>query len=242
MIEPINDPGFLGMSVMRMCETESGVWLLGSHEADWSYKPLITRQYLLRSEDRGRSWELLPGNRHGGWHCPGFGRMDEGRPIELGDGRVLLMARTPEGHLWSFRSVDDGKTWSQPEPTPLIHPDAPPMLFKLTDGKTLAAFHHNRHHDTKYSGLDSKKPEMMKDRSEIWVSLSKDGGDFWSEPRFLFANALTEYFDTPFRNYQCSYLDGFSDDGMMNLFVPHRWRRVLHLQIADIDLSDLATV
>ena len=116
------------------------------------------------------------------------------------------------------------------------------MLFKVTDGKTLAAFHHNRHHDTKYSGLDSKKPEMMKDRSEIWVSLSKDGGDSWSEPRFLFANALTEYFDTPFRNYQCSYLDGFSDDGMMNLFVPHRWRRVLHLQIADIDLSDLATV
>ena len=241
LIEPVNDPGFLGMSVMRMCETESGVWLLGSHEADWSYKPLITRQYVLRSEDRGETWELLPGKRHGGWHCPGFGRMDEGRLIDLGGRRVLLMARTPEGHLWSLHSEDDGKTWTDPAPTPLINPDAPPMLFKLSDGNTLAAFHHNRHHDLNYTGLSSKKPELMIDRSEIWVSLSKDGGLTWTEPRFVFVNALAEFFDSPFRNYQCSYIDGFADDGTMNLFVPHRWRRVLHLQVAEDELARLAT-
>jgi hypothetical protein len=241
LIKPVNDPSFIGMSVMRMCETENGVWLLGSHEGDWSYKPLITRQYMLRSDDKGETWELLPGKRHGGWHCPGFGRMDEGRPIDLGGGRVYLMARTPEGHLWSLRSEDDGKTWSDPTPTPLVHPDAPPMLFKLSDGHTLAAFHHNRHHDLNYTGLNSKKPQLMMDRSEIWVSLSSDEGVTWSEPRFVFVNALAEYFDTPFRNYQCSYVDGFSDAGVMNLFVPHRWRRVLHLQIADDDLAELAT-
>ncbi len=39
---------------MRMCETGRATWLLGSHEGDWSYKPLITRQYLLRSKDQGR--------------------------------------------------------------------------------------------------------------------------------------------------------------------------------------------
>ena len=50
LIDPANDPGFRGMSVMRMCETDAGTWLLGSHEADWSYKPLMTRQYVLRSE------------------------------------------------------------------------------------------------------------------------------------------------------------------------------------------------
>jgi hypothetical protein len=241
LIEPVNDPGFLGMSVMRMCETESGAWLLGSHEADWSRKPLITRQYVLRSEDRGRSWEVLPGRRHDGWQCPGFNRMDEGRPIELGGRRVLLMTRTPEGHLWALRSEDDGKTWSDPDPTPLIHPDAPPMLFKLSDGHTLAAFHHNRHHDLNYTGLSSAKPELMMDRSEIWVSLSEDEGASWTEPRFVFVNALAEYFDTPFRNYQCSYIDGFPDEGVMNLFVPHRWRRVLHLRIAEKDLRQLAT-
>ena len=150
LIEPDNDPGFTGMSVMRMCETEAGSWLIGAHEADWSHKPLRTRQYLLRSEDEGASWQLLPDARPGGWFARSFGRLDEGRPIDLGAGEVLLMARSPEGHLWQARSMDDGRTWSYPAPTPLVHPDAPPMLFKLSDGATLAAFHHNRHHDLDY--------------------------------------------------------------------------------------------
>jgi len=35
LIRPTNDHGFTGMSVMRMCESEAGTWLLGAHEADW---------------------------------------------------------------------------------------------------------------------------------------------------------------------------------------------------------------
>ena len=206
--EPDNDPGFTGMSVMRMCETETGSWLIGSHEADWSHRPLLTRQYILRTEDEGASWQLLPDARDGGWFASGFGRLDEGRPIDLGGGEALLMARSPEGHLWQARSMDDGRNWSYPAPTQLVHPDAPPMLFKLSDGATLAAFHHNRHHDLDYTGLDGTKPELMADRSELWVSLSSDGGRSWSEPRFLLANALEPTFDTPFRNHQCSYVEG----------------------------------
>ena len=62
IIRPKNDPDFRGMSVMRMTETDSGTWLLGSHEADWSYIPIMTRQYLLRSEDQGRTWNCCQGN------------------------------------------------------------------------------------------------------------------------------------------------------------------------------------
>ena len=46
--------------------------------------------------------------------------MDEGRPIDVGGGGIMTMIRTPEGHLWATRSRDDGKTWSKPEPTPLV--------------------------------------------------------------------------------------------------------------------------
>jgi hypothetical protein len=230
LIRPTNDPGYTGMSVMRMCETDAGTWLLGTHEGDWSYTPLMTRQYILRSEDQGATWELLPNPRHGGWAVRAYGRMDEGRPINLGGGKVYLMLRTPAGHLWHAWSNDDGKSWTRPAPTPLVHPDAPPMLFHLSDGRTLAAFHHNRHTVTPdmYMGLGSN-PEAFMDRSEIWVSFSKDDGHTWSEPQFVFANALAPSFENPFRNYQCSYIDMFIDGDTVHLFVPHRWERALHL-------------
>lgn len=233
LIRPQNDPEFLGMSVMRMCETDSGAWLIGSHAADWSTQPLTTRQYVLRSEDQGKTWTLLPGKRPHGWFADGFGRMDEGRPINLGGGEVLLMARTPEGHLWTARSTDDGATWSDPEPSKLIHPDAPPMLFHLSDGKTLVAFHHNRH-----SGVHFRS----EDRSEIWASTSSDGGRTWSEPRFVFANALAANPDKKaWYNHQSSYLDAFAADGKLHIFCPHRWQQVLHLELPETALESLPT-
>ena len=104
LIRPTNDPDFKAMARTRMCETGSGVWLLGAHVADWDKVPLETRQYILRSDDRGRTWTVSPAKRPGGWQCPGFGRMDETGLICLGGENVLALSRTPEGHLWNFRS------------------------------------------------------------------------------------------------------------------------------------------
>ena len=241
LIRPENDPEFTGMSVMRMCETDAGTWILGSHEADWSIDPLFTRQYLLRSEDQGESWQVLPGARRGGWSAIDSNRMDEGRPINLGGGEVYCMVRTPVGRLWDCRSLDDGKTWSDPKPTSLVHPDAPPALFMLSDGKTLAAFHHNRYGVGAriYFGLTAA--EVFLDRSEVWVAFSTDGGRSWGRPRFVFANALEPSFDREFRNAQCSYVDMFTDDGQAHIFVPHRWERVVHLTLPEEDLLSLPT-
>jgi len=240
LIRPVNDPEYKGMSVMRMCETASGAWLLGTHEGDWSIKPLRTRLYLLRSEDQGQTWTLLPEKRPHGWYADGFDRMDEGRPIELGGADVLLMSRTPQGHLFTAWSADDGRTWTRPAPSPLLHPDAPPMLFHLSDGKTLLALHHNRHAGTSYTGL-SAKMEGMKDRSEIWVATSTDRGHTWSEPRFLLANAAAPDRRNAWYNYQCSYMDAFVDGGVWHLFMPHRWQQVLHLTIRESALATLPT-
>ena len=229
------------MSVTRMCETESGTWLLGSHAADWSKKPLTTQQYILRSEDRGESWSLLPGKRPDGWFAPEYNRMDEGRPIHLGNDEVLFLARTPTGRIWETRSLDDGKTWADPKASKLIHPDAPPMVFHLSDGKTLISFHHNRHAGT-YEGLNGKM-DGMKDRAEIWISLSHDGGRNWSEPQFLFANATQP---NPKKNgwfnYNVSYLDAVIDDGLIHIFCPHLWNRALYLSINESELARLPNV
>ncbi|MED5279322.1 MAG: sialidase family protein [Verrucomicrobiota bacterium] len=242
LIKPKNDPGFLGMSVTRMCETDSGAWILGSHAADWSKKPLITRQYILRSDDKGKSWTLLPGVRPDGWFSPKFSRMDEGRPISLGNNEVYFMARTPTGRIWESRSTDDGKSWSAPKASPLVHPDAPPMVFHLSDGKTLVTFFHNRHINTQYVGLTGKM-DGMRDRAEIWVSLSKDGGRNWSEPRFLFTNATrSNPAKNGWFNHNSSYMDAVIDDGTIHLFLPHLWNRAVYMHLKEKDLAKLPTV
>lgn len=240
LISPVNDPDFKGMSVMRMTETDAGTWLIGSHLADWSAKPFTTQQYILRSEDKGRTWTVLPGARPKGWAAEGFNRMDEGRPLNLGGGRVLFMSRTPQGHLFTAWSQDDGKTWTKPAPSTLVHPDAPPMLFPLSDGKTLVAFHHNKV-PTTGNGELSDKAELMKMRSEVWASLSTDEGHTWSEPRFVMANAVAPVHKVSGFNSQCSYLDAFTEDGVMHIFMPHRWQQVLHLTIKEDAFGKLPT-
>lgn len=240
LIAPVNDPEFRGMSVMRMTETDAGTWLLGSHIADWSFKPIKTKQYILRSEDKGETWTVLPNARPNGWFAEGFDRMDEGRPLNLGGGKVLFMTRTPAGKLFTAWSKDDGKTWTEPAPSSLVHPDAPPMLFPLSDGKTLVAFHHNKLPPTNPRDLNDKA-ETMKVRSEVWVSTSTDEGHTWSEPRFVLANAVENNLAVGGFNFQCSYLDAFTEDGVMHLFMPHRWQQALHLTIKESDFASLPT-
>lgn len=208
---------------------------MGSHEGQWKRTPktpVITRAYVLRSKDRGKTWTVLPDKRPNGWYLEEFERLDEPRPINLGGGKAMILARSCEGHLWEIRSDDDGLTWSEPKPTALVHPDAPPMLFHHPDGKTLVAFHHNSTSGSHF---------MHSDRSEIWVSLSADQGRTWSEPRFVFANALAPGRQSAWYNHQCSYMDAFADGEDLHLFVPHRWKRALHLQLKASDLKKLPT-
>lgn len=240
IIAPTNDPEFLGMSRTRMCETEKGVWILGAHAGDWSKKPLVTWQYSFRSEDRGATWKMLPGPRPGGWQCPGFGRMDETRCLSLGGERALALARPPEGYLWRLRSEGAGRTSSDPAPTTPVHPDAPAMLYTLGDGKTLMALHDNR---SSADNIPMKERVHlahdhpgMRDRAQIWVSLSRDEGRTWDSPRFLYANATRPTQDNGFFDDNCSFTDAVVDGGTVHFFVPHLWRRALHRKMRVADL------
>ena len=82
----------------------------------------------------------------------------------------------------------------------------------------------------------------MKDRQEVWVSLSTDEGRTWSEPRFVYANAMTKKLQNAWWTYNCSYMDMFVDDGVLNLFFPHRWSRLMYLQLKEEDLTKLPTI
>ncbi len=243
LIRPENDPGFGGMSAMRMCETLGGAWLVGSHCACWTHSEagdhVVTLQYLLRSMDRGRSWRVLPKARPHGWQCPGTYRMDEARPILLPGGQVLLIARTPEGRLWQARSDDEGLNWSEFEPTPLSHLDSPPMIFTLADNKTLVAFFHNK---SRPQGPITH-PFAHESRMELWCALSMDGSLSWSEPRLVAINACEPAVmngwggTTP----MFSYADLLVNGDQLELFVDHQMRQILHIRLKRSDLDTLPT-
>jgi hypothetical protein len=112
------------------------------------------------------------------------------------------------------------------------------MVFPLSDGKTLVAFHHNKVPPTQRGDLNDHA-ELMKMRSELWLATSTDGGRTWSEPRFVLANAVAPAHAVSGFNFQCSYLDAFTEDGVLHLFMPHRWQQVLHLTIKESVLKTL---
>jgi len=229
-IEPINAPGYRGHSHMQMTETDHGTWLLGTYRTKCLTRPegREDRQYLLRSTDQGQSWELLPGTEPEGWFIPEHGYMIEGRPLSLGGDDVLFWGRAPGGHSWEFKSHDDGKTWSGPTPVKLVHPDAPPMMWRLPDGRLFSLIH-NRY--------DPDRPKHAHNqRTELWFAISSDNAYTWSEPRFLLANAAEAggCLDTPMVSY-CGLIASREN---LHVFVDWQNRQVLHatVQLDDLDI------
>lgn len=243
---------FGGTGVIQMTESAAGTWMAGFHHS---------RMIRGAMADGKRIWsEVQPAKPMRPPASVYF--LDELRVFALDDANILAQARTCEGHVWEMRSRDDGRTWSEGRPTSLVHPDAPPMLFHLSDRRTLISLHHNRavlrsvHEPIHSEWLTMPTPtaeqirhgnefrHSLQDwvsRAEVWFSLSHDNGATWDDPRLLFANALAETLSDANSNYQCSYVDMFTDKGRVHFIVPHRWRRVLHLTISESALAKLPT-
>ena len=237
-VVPANDPGMRGVYHIQGCETDAGTWLLGTYtiEEGVGIDGRVDYQYVLRSVDRGATWDLLPGPRPAGWTLEPWKRMLEGRIIHLGGGECLMLTRTRAGCLYAIRSLDDGLTWTEPAPTALVHPDSPPMVWHLSDGKTLLALIHN------------KPGGNCQARDELWCSLSVDRGHTWSEPRFLLANAAAVvapdglgWMNGQNANMEVCYADVVARDGLLHLFYSHAKRHVHYLQIPEGRLGSLPT-
>lgn len=57
--------------------------------------------------------------------------------VELPDGRVWMVIRTPMGRFYESYSADDGETWSVPQPTSFVSSNSPAGLLRLKDGRTM---------------------------------------------------------------------------------------------------------
>jgi sialidase-1 len=105
------------------------------------FPPYNKHIYLVTSRDVGRTWDsptLIAKSREqapekiGSWNEP---HIAEVAPGEL---YCILRDRINHEYLWGCRSSDGGKTWSDPEPTPMYgHPG---HLLVLRDGRLLCTY------------------------------------------------------------------------------------------------------
>ncbi len=234
LVQPTNDPQFLGISAMKPVETPTGAWVWGSHTEPFHHRAagglgeLVTEQYVLRSGDQGQTWQVYPcPSPHGG--LPGrvgmaHPRCEEANFAVLSDGRILASLRTIEGHVWTTVSQDDGVTWSPARSTGLAHPSAPAPVFRLQDGRLLILFHNNSR---------ESRTMWIQSREKLWLALSEDEGETWGRPRFLIATP------TPDQLSGMCYPDLLQDGDELHFLVDHHFRDTVYIRMTVDELESL---
>ena len=90
--------------------------------------------FCLISDDGGRRWkksEIVPNAKNIMYQEPGV--------VELADGRLLMTLRNASGRQYFSYSTDNGVTWSDSEPSPLVSPTSPAVIKREPGGDNLIA-------------------------------------------------------------------------------------------------------
>jgi hypothetical protein len=152
--------------------------------ASWDHRA-ITLWYL--SDDEGahwreaKTWWALPVATGSGLQEPGV--------VELADGSLFGWSRTDHGEQWSFRSQDNGETWSQPEPTELKSPTSPACIKRLPKSGTLLAIFND--HSGRFPYPQGKAHAEA--RTPLVAALSFDGGRTWPARRLVEGDPAFNY-------------------------------------------------
>ena len=144
------------------------------------------------STDQGKTW-----TRRGGVAFPGTD-FDEHMVVERKDGSLWMLARTKQGISESF-SMDQGVTWSEPQPSSIQNVSARFFIRRLASGNLLLV---------KNGPLKVRLPR----RSNLKAFLSDDDGRTWGKGLLLDDRA------------EVSYPDGFqAPDGTIHIL--YDWNR-----------------
>lgn len=150
-----------------MIRAKMSRWSVGAFEKEGQKVAASPNLELLRSKDRGKTWDRTEGKI--AWDYTEFGEVAS---VRLADGRLLaaLRAQVPntsgEGfeHTLITESTDDGRNWSKPA-VMTNNAEVHVYLTALKDGRVLAT--HSNYH-LPYG---------------VYAVLSKDGGKTWDLDR-----------------------------------------------------------
>lgn len=125
------------------------------------------------SEDQGKTWNTVEmPNSQGRVHA---------NVVELTPGHLVAFLRSREAD-WIYRSqsLDDGDTWSSPEPTPLPNNNSSISAVKLQSGRVAIAYN-----PTQRPGTEPGVAVWPGLRCPVAVALSEDGGHTFPLIRYL---------------------------------------------------------
>ncbi len=154
------------------------------------------------SDDAGITWEKssAPAQLQDGRG------MAEACVAEVGDGRLLMLARTGSGCKYASWSDDAGDTWSEPAATTLTAACSALTLKTLPDGRLIVFYNH----------VKALKPGAFFPRTPLCYALSSDGGASWSEPY------LVDESGALLKDRQVIYPGVcFTDEGMLVIYSKH---------------------
>ncbi len=151
-------PGYYCVNNDRVVQLSNGRLL-----APASYTPDVATSYHFTSyccysDDEGRTWREGAGKVD----LPGSGA-DEPGVVELREGRVLMVIRSDQGHVYKAYSVDGGVTWSAPEAMPLRSPSSPATIKRIPSTGDLLIVWNN-------------SPDQ---RTPMTAAISRDEGETW---------------------------------------------------------------
>jgi len=134
-----------GTNPLKQIETVKRDGSLRQEDAVKAGDP-ASRVWALRSEDKGKTWQLHV------MAYDGIHDFDETGMLALPDGRILAMIRSSKwdgkryavdhGNLWQTESTDGGKTWSPIRKTDIW--GFPATLIRLRNGDVLCSYGYRR--------------------------------------------------------------------------------------------------
>lgn len=160
------------------------------------------------SNDQGKTW-----TRRGGVRVP-QSQFDEHMLVELKDGRLWLLARTTYGIAESF-SPDQGRTWTEAQPSKIKHTAARFHLRRLASGRLLLVKH-------------GQIEERTAKRSHLMAFVSEDEGQTWKGGLMLDERTGV------------SYPDGFqAPDGTIHILYDRNRARDREILMAKFTEADI---
>ncbi len=223
MVTPV---GYFVMNNDRVIQLENGrlvapvsfhrpIWRDGEKSADWRG---IAMWYL--SDDEGQTWY----ESNLWWALPVPEQstgMQEPGVVELSNGTIFSWVRTNTGTQYGFYSMDQGLTFSPPQPTSLISPVSPASIKRIPKTPDILAV---------YNDHSGRFPYAGKRRNPLVIAVSKDGGITWPDRKMIESDLDGHYCYTAIHfvddSVLLAYCAGFYSKPEMGPLKPIRIRRI----------------